>query len=210
MATDSRPKHRTYAVVFFLLFAQSCGKRPEKEPSKPEEEARSIQSDRTDTTGYRQFWKKLDNPASEGWKSEVFANRAAGVLDQLGEAILSPKSSSAIADGIFSENIHLFAPADEAFSTLTIPGQWRLKRAETTTDGSNEKWSGTREVLSRLQETFYPGESTHGRLQFEIIWVETRPDSTSLTDVRVENSDNRESGEACEQHSKWRVTWGGF
>ena len=201
--------------LLFLLVGCGDSSSPETDPEQEQTEQNKETEVQKETnlsqvptsTDTFEAWKKFDDPASDGWETEVFSDEASGLLKNLGKAILGEGVDS--AKSILSENVSdFFTPQSSAPSleTTTVPGEFEIKRWSFSSDSQKEK-RGIDEVFSKLCEDFHPSGSQQARLKFKITSVQKAPDDSQVvTEVLVESFGIHDS-RAVEQHSTWEVVW---
>ena len=153
-------------------------------------------------------WSKIDDPAADGWSTEVFNGNAGKVLKKLAAIIREPnnikskKVSPLVADKLKSTSL-LPKELEEAFTDgatrveRATPGQ-RLEFPVTGADGFID-------ALKQLTAGFR--NATDVRCKFKLFKI-VRNDDEILTGQYISISARTESG-MLEQNATWDIAWTG-
>ena len=136
-------------------------------------------------------WMEVrDDPASEGWGSEVFSRDVEKQLDRIARWIVDPQPGEGAVIAVhpeFSASVH----APETLSTIFETGSFRVRRPSSATrapSNENDQDSAGR-FISALRAMVDPLAGTNDRhVKFKVVAVKSGADGTVDTRVLFEGS----------------------
>jgi hypothetical protein len=166
-------------------------------------------SDATMPIGLKTTWDEIDNPAQDGWETEVLAQETEKQLKKLGALLVSsrqpkPAELGALVDQDFS--CQPLLPAD--LQTVFDEGPLLVERAETDTEsqasaGGFVGIEGLAEALRSLSKEFQDAEDA--RFKFKLFRIKSSGDS-AVTRQHLALSGRTSTG-TVEHHATWVMRW---
>jgi hypothetical protein len=151
-------------------------------------------------------WAQIDNPAGDGWESEVLAGQAQDRLEMIGELLLRPTPATAqdlaplLADDFAGSPL---VPADHAvvFEDAGV----RVERAAGDRQGSGNATAFLASINSVAREF---RNARNPRAKFKIVHIEMEGEPARVLETRqfVSLSGETEKG-VIEHHAKWETRW---
>jgi len=161
------------------------------------------------TTGPSAFapkrdWDAVDDPASDGWDSEVFAGEAQAQLHALGKIMQRPRQT-AINDlqTIAVPEFIGHAPRDSDLHTAFRDPLFHVQRGNPSNAPAVRGLDGLATMLSALTESFQDVGTT--RIKFSIIRV--TPADERVTTRQLFSISGRTPAGITEIHATWNATW---
>lgn len=156
-------------------------------------------------TVFRKKWKNIDDPARDGWDTEVFNNQAGIQLKKLGKMIQHPETANKYVSEIIDPNFSSKSLRPSLLITVFDDKAFTVKRPGhlDTTPLIHEGINGFEEILQSITQPFH--HATDLRFKFKIYRV-ARKDNQVITHQYFAISGLTDQG-MLEQNATWRISW---
>jgi hypothetical protein len=156
-------------------------------------------------------WDEIDDPAQDGWDTEVFAEQATEQLKKLGKMLLDPQTIGAAELGHFvTEDFSCERLIPDDLQTAFESSDFLVERArvDTESDRSEELGpvrgaEGLSEVLAAIGEPFR--DAGNARFKFKLLRV--TPSSDAIITRQLFTISGATSSGMAEQHATWVIRW---
>ena len=151
-------------------------------------------------------WRKLDDPAADGWNTEVFAAAAASQLDQLGEGVVHPERIEAKRVGALAAVT--FACSSLRPQTLKTVIEDDVFRVERKSRGDNalDRFRGSSGLVKAIRQLAAPLDgATDVRFKFNIFRV--NQSANTVTTRQYFQLSGRTAEGMMEENATWLIHW---
>ncbi|MFV2068733.1 MAG: FG-GAP repeat domain-containing protein [Pirellulales bacterium] len=155
-------------------------------------------------------WNELDNPSSDGWSTEVFSDRANGVLKRLGHLLVDQPPFDAVhAQGLVTDRFSCGSLRPEQTRTVFQDQEFVVERSAPSSDPvPAEAGRGVARFLDALRELATPFENAEDlRFKFKIVRVERGAEGVTTRQYFALFGSTPEG--RVEQNATWSIRWKG-
>jgi hypothetical protein len=184
---------RFAGVSLILVFVSGC--KDEVAATSPPAVPEAIVESPPSVTGPEPVWSEFDDPAVDGWESEVFSERASGQLKKLGGLFFEKGNPAKLLAANFVSDELIPDHQEAVFSD----GLVEVERLQKTAVNASLESS-----LARVRDEFIDGPETR-RFKFKIVGVK-RVDGMARTGQIFSISYRTDAG-TVEIQSHWSVDW---
>ena len=162
-------------------------------------------------------WDQVDNPASDGWETEVFHNQAKKQLAAIGKLLTEPDAIDATpAANLVTEDFTCGALRPDNLATVFKDQALKVERGASSLGppgpklkqsvDSQPKYSGHNGFVAAVRDAASPFRSAQDvRFKFKVFFVQPAPQEVSTAQY-FEISGRTRTG-MLEQHATWEIRW---
>ena len=156
-------------------------------------------------TEIKQAWDQIDDPAKDGWDTEVFNENASGVLKKLAKIIAT--SERLTVDQLQPLLADNFSCSEMFPTTLEVGFDDGRSRVERATPGSGDRPNTDAEGLARSLQSLLAvlGDAKKIKCNFKLFDIE-RGEGITATRQYVAISGRNSKG-MVEQNATWQINW---
>ena len=211
-------------AIFYVpgVFDRRPDTPPSERASLPPDESASkastgaspaIAESATIPTAGQRDWNEIDDPAKDGWPTEVLHKKVKKQLQLLGEQIISSSPTSAALSSLLSPAFRC-SPLRHKLTTVYQAGGVTVERR--TSDSGENTYNGPDGLVSAIAELREPfGDSDDMRFEFKVVSVEPDREESADADTPIESLQTEQlfslSGRTpsgmVEQHATWTTSW---
>jgi len=200
---------------FFIepALSASGGSEQERTPSSLEiclpDEPCLMRVDKTDNSVFRKKWRSTDDPAKDGWVTEVFNSQAERQLKKIGKLILHPEKIATQPHDLVNKEFQIAQPYPLPLETVYEDNELTVRRflsGEPTGEKEEKAQQGEaafKKLLKGIAAPFLEAEDL--RFKFKLYRVDKKKDYV-VTRQYFALSGRTAQG-MLEQNATWLITW---